>query len=166
MRVPIPPAWRQLLRGGLEPWQLAGVFAAVAGAAWLMSPYSTLQKVAEKRQELVGRTPNAWGRAVGYTAHQLRDPVQDPIEVLTMRAAVARAGTTAPTYRGGRASFFREYLASPPEVTWPMPRQNLNALGAQAPFRGIPIQASPAVSRTAADVLHAQLDARRGGDRG
>lgn len=157
MRLPIPPAWRQLIRGGPEPWQLAALAAGAVGAAWLLSPYAAMERLADKRRELVGREPNATGRAVGYTAGMLRNPVQDPIEVLTRRAAVARAGSAAPVYRGGRSELFREYLAGPPEVTWPLARQNLNALGAQQPFRGQPIQSSPSVSRTAAEVLAAQL---------
>jgi hypothetical protein len=163
VRIPVPPAWRQLLRGGAEPWQLAALAAGALGAAWVLSPYSTLEKVAEKRRALVGRQPNATGRALGYNAGAFVNPYQDPIEVLARRAAVARSGTAPPVYRGGRAELFREYLPSPPEVTWPMPVQNLRALGAQQPFRGRPIQAGPGVSRTAAETLSAQLGGGSGG---
>lgn len=162
MRLPIPPAWRDLLRGGPDNWQLLAIAAAVLGGAWVLSPYATAEKVREAHDRRVGRPPNATGRALGLTAGQLADPVQDPIEVLTLRTAVARAGSRPPVYRGSRRELFPEYLASPPEVTWPMPAQNLRALGAQQPFRGVPIQAGPGVSITAADVLNAQLGARKG----
>lgn len=158
MRLPrvIPPAWRQLASGGADAWQLVGVAAAVAGAAWLLSPYSTLQKVAEKRGELTGRQPNPTGRALGLTAGQLTNAYQDPIEVLAMRAAVARAGSPAPEYRGSRSELFRPYHHGPRFPTAPMQSQRLNLIGAQRPFRGEPIQPTPGVAITAADVLKLQ----------
>lgn len=156
MRIPIPPAWRALARGGVDNWQLLALVVGGAGAAWALSPYSTVQKVAERREGLVGRTPNQTGRALGYDAGVLASPPADPLEVLIGRAVAARAGTTAPTYRAGRSDYFRPVLASPPDVHWPLGRQNLRGLNAQAPVRGEPMQASPGVSITAADVLAIQ----------
>lgn len=159
MRIPIlPPAWRQLLRGGLEPWQLVAVAAALGGAAWALSPYAALELAARKGRERVGREPNATGRALGYSAGAFRSPVQDPIEVLTLRVAVQGAGTgRPPVYRGGRGDYFRPPLPTQPKVTWPLATANLRRLGRQPPVHGIPIQAGPGVARTAAEVLSAQL---------
>lgn len=156
MRLPIPPAWRQLVRGGVDNWQLLGVLAAIAGSAWLLSPYATLEKVSDRRRELVGRAPNATGRALGYSAGVLRSPVMDPLEVLARRAAMARAGSAAPVYRAGRGDYFRQFIPTQAEATWPLPQQRLGGLGAQAGVRGEPMQASPGVAITAADVLAMQ----------
>lgn len=158
----MPPAWRQLLSGGVEPWQLVAVAAALAGAGWMLSPYSALERGARKARESKGRTPNAVGRSLGYSAGILRSPVTDPLEVLTMRAAVAHVGTSSPNYRGSRNAYFRPPRPIQPQVTWPLATQNLRVLGAQAPVQGVSILPGPGVSRTAADVLARQLEGTGG----
>jgi len=154
MRLPIPPDWRAAAR--LQPWTLVAVAAGLAGAAWMLSPAAVAERARKAHDRIEGRPPNATGRALGYAAGVFASPPIDPLEVLTRRAVVARAGSPAPEYRGGAGDYFRPYLPTMHKATWPMPAQRLGGLGAQAPFRGQPIHASPAVSRTAAEVLAAQ----------
>ena len=154
MRVPIPPAWRAAARSAGDPWALVAIGAAIVGGAWILSPVEAGKKLRERHDQLAGREPNATGRALGLTAGQLADRVQDPIEVITLRAAVQRAGSAAPEYRGGAGDYFRPYHRLAPRVTWPLATANYNLLAAQRPFRGRPIQPSPGVAITAADVLN------------
>lgn len=163
MRLPaVPPAWRQLARG--EPWTLAAIAAGLLGAAWILNPASVAERIRDRHDELAGREPNPTGRALGYSAGVLRSPVVDPLEVLARRAAVARAGTTAPTYRAGASDYFRDFVPTQHEVTWPLPPQNLRGLGAQAPVRGPGVgQPNTGVATTAADVLRLQRGEVSGG---
>lgn len=155
MRLPIPPAWRELLRG--EPWTLAAIAAGLLGGAWYLSPAATAERLRHAHTQRVGRPPNATGRALGYSAGVLASPPLDPLEVLTMRAAAMRAGTRAPHYRAGRKEYFRDYVHTPRAISMPITAPHLGSLAAQQPVRGVSVQASPGVSRTANDVLAAQL---------
>lgn len=153
MRFPIPPGWRAAAAGAGDPWALAALAAAVVGVGWLLSPVEAGRKLRQQHDALEGPQPNATGRALGYTGGMFANRVQDPVEVLAMRAAVQRAGSAAPEYRAGSSDFFRPYHRLAPKVTWPLATANYNLLAAQRPFRGRPIQASPGVAITAADVL-------------
>lgn len=91
----LPPQWRQLVNGTADPWLLAGIIAAIAGGAWLMSPVGAAGKLRDVRARLAPTAPaNATGRAMGLRQVPRGaggDPYPravDPLDVLGRGAGV------------------------------------------------------------------------------
>lgn len=147
LRNALPPAWRGLAAGRLDPWMLAVIAAGLAGAGWILSPASAAERI-KGRLYGVARPPNEVGRALGYAAGYRTNPTIDPLGVLTAREQLRFGNGDQPELRHKRP---KGYLHAPAEFTAPIRTQDFRAIAAAAPYRQP--GAKPGVAITAADVL-------------
>lgn len=151
----IPPGWRALGKG--DPWVLAGIVAAIAGAGWLLSPAGAVAKLRDARDELAPEKPaNATGRALGYRRVPRGsggDPYPlsvDPLDTLGRGARVR--STTQPRLVHGPLP---GYLRAPRMNLLPLRAGDLRNLAAMPPVLPPAPTGNPSLS--ASEVLAAQL---------